>query len=37
MKCPNCGNEITDNQKFCSNIHYKRFGTWEEIKGDEEL
>ena len=19
MKCPNCGNEITDNQKFCSN------------------
>ena len=19
MKCQNCGNEITDNQKFCSN------------------
>ena len=18
MKCPNCGNEITENQKFCS-------------------
>ncbi len=23
MKCQNCGNEITDNQKFCSNCGYK--------------